>query len=305
MTIWRPVLLFATACLMWGQRADFSSIVDLVTVFATVHDRDGVIAKNLKRDDFVLKEDGVEQTIRYFSRESDLPLTVGLLVDTSTSQAYVLEPERSASYKFLDQVLREDTDRAFVAHFDIQVEVSQNFTSSRKALAAALTELQVSRRISTLLYDAIRQCSENQMRPMQGRKAFILLSDGVDYRSRNSLETAIEYAQRADTIIYSILFADPVSPKHPVRSAIDAMVRGRGRRVMRRLAAETGGAFFEVSKDHSLEWIYAQIEAALRNQYNIGYTPLRPRVAGQYRKIRLTTKRPGLVVQARDGYYSK
>jgi VWFA-related protein len=301
----RLVLLVATACLLWPQEPDFSSNVDVVTVFATVHDRDGLIAKNLKRDDFVLREDGVAQTIRYFSRESDLPLTVGLLVDTSTSQAYVLEPERSASYKFLDQVLREDTDRAFVAHFDIQVEVSQNFTSSRKALAAALAELQVSRRISTLLYDAIRQCSENQMRPMQGRKAFILLSDGVDYRSKNSLETAIEYAQRADAIIYSILFADPLSPKHPVRSAIDAMVRGRGRRVMRRLAAETGGAFFEVSKDHSLEWIYSQIEDGLRNQYNIGYTPVRPPVRGQYRKIRLTTKQPDLVVQTRDGYYSK
>ncbi len=154
----------------------------------------------------MLREDGVVQTIRYFSRESDLPLTIGLLVDTSQSQAHVIEPERHASYEFLDQVLREDTDRAFVAHFDLHVEVLQDFTSSRKDLAAALAELHIPKRLSTLLYDAIRQCSETQMRGKQGRKAFILLSDGVDYRSKTSLETAIEYAQRADTIIYSILF---------------------------------------------------------------------------------------------------
>jgi VWFA-related protein len=109
-------------------------------VFATVRDKDGWIVKNLQRGDFLLEEDGVQQTIRYFTRESDLPLRIGLLVDTSQSQAHVLEPERQASYTFLDQVLREGKDEALVPHFEVHVEVLQSFTSSRKDLALALAE---------------------------------------------------------------------------------------------------------------------------------------------------------------------
>ena len=277
----------------------------MVTLLATVHDAHGLVVKTLGRDDFLLKEDGVPQTIRYFSRESDLPLAIGLLVDTSQSQLHVLEPERLASYTFLDQVLREDKDQAFIAHFDVQVEVLQNFTSSRKRLESALDQLKVPGRLSTLLYDAIRECSENLMKRKDGRKAFILLSDGVDYRSKTSLGTAIEYAQRANTILYAILFADPLRPYRPLRSAVLAMERDHGRKVMRRLAAETGGAYFEVTKDNPIEKIYAEIEDTLRNQYSIGYTPKRAGSGGEYRKIKLTATQPGLTVQTRDGYYSK
>lgn len=116
---------------------------------------------------------------------------------------------------------------------------------------------------------------------------------------------AIEYAQRADTIIYSILFAEPLRPYRPLRSTILARSRERGKRVMRRLAAETGGAYFEVTEDNPIERIYSRIEDALRNQYSIGYTPSRPGITGEYRKITLTTKQPGLVVSARYGYYWK
>jgi VWFA-related protein len=299
-----PTFLALAGCL-WAQEAKFSTGVDLVTLLATVRDSQGLLAKNLGRDDFVLEEDGVPQTIRYFARESDLPLTIGLLVDTSNSQLHVLEPERRASYTFLEQVIREDRDRAFVAHFDFRVEVLQGFSSSRKDLAAALGELKVPSRFGTLLYDAIRDCSENQTRMRMGRKAFILLSDGGDHRSKTSLGTAIEYAQRADTIIYSILFAEPPSPSRPFRSAVLAMDRPRGRKVMRRLAAETGGAFFEVTKEDPIEKIYAAIEETLRNQYSLGYTPEPKGASGRYHKIKLMAKRPGLVVQTREGYYSK
>jgi VWFA-related protein len=301
----RNFLLGAAAFRTFAQEPDFSTGVDVVTLLATVRDRDGLIAKNLTREDFLLLDDGAPQTIRYFSRESDLPLTVGLLVDTSQSQAHVLEPERSASFTFLDRVLREGIDQAFVAHFDVRVEVLQNFTSSRKNLESALSQLKVPEALSTLLYDAIRECSENQMRKKEGRKAFILLSDGADFRSKTTLPTAIEYAQRADTIIYSILFAEPLHAYRPVRSAVLAMSRDRGRKVMHRLAAETGGAFFEVTKSDPIENIYSRIEDALRNQYSIGYTPEPRAASGQYRKIKLTTKQAGLIVQTRDGYYSK
>jgi VWFA-related protein len=301
----RLTLLVPCACGLPAQEVKFSTGVDLVTLLASVRDAQGLLAKNLTGDDFVLQQDGVPQAIRYFSRESDLPLTIGLLVDTSNSQLHVLEPERRASYTFLDQVVREDRDEAFVAHFDVAVKVLQGFTSSRKDLAAALGELEVPSHFGTLLYDAIRDCSENQMRKRMGRKAFILLSDGGDHRSKTSLGTAIEYAQRADTIVYSILFAEPPSPSRPFRSAILSMDRARGRKVMRRLAAETGGAFFEVGKGQSIEKIYAQIEETLRNQYSLGFTPEPMSAAGQYHKIKLTAKRPGLIVQTRDGYYSK
>jgi VWFA-related protein len=298
-------LLLALATTVLAQDTSFSAKVDVVTLFATVRDANAQPAKNLTRDDFVLLEDGVPQTIRYFSRESDLPLTIGLLVDTSRSQIRVLEPERTASYKFLDQVLREGKDEAFVASFDIRVRMLQNFTSAREELAAALNRLKIPPIASTLLYTAIRNCSENQMHDRAARKAFILLSDGVDYHSRTSLETAIEYAQRADTIIYSILFAESGERSRHVRAAIRSGYEGRGRKAMRRLALETGGAFFEATADHPIEKIYSQIEETPRNQYSIGYTPERTPVKGQYRKIVVTTKQSGLIVQTRDGYYSK
>jgi VWFA-related protein len=300
----RTLLLVFAGCLC-AQEATFSTGVDLVTLLATVRDAQGLLAKDLSRDDFLLQEDGVPQTIRYFARESDLPLTIGILVDTSNSQLYVLEPERRASYTFLDQVLREGEDQAFVAHFDVRVEVLQGFTSGRKDLQSALGELKIPTHWGTLLYDAIQECSENRMRRRTGRKAFILLSDGVDHKSKTSLGTAIEYAQRADTIVYSILFAELPSPAHPLRSAVLALGRARGRKVMRRLAAETGGAFFEVTQAEPIEKIYSEIEETLRHQYSLGYTPETRGVNGKYHKIKLTVKRPGVTVQTRDGYYSK
>src|SRR5882724_9216111 len=162
------------------QVPTFSSDTKVVTLLASVRDRDGAVVKNLTREDFRLDEDGHRQTIRYFSRESDLPLVIGLLVDTSRSMQTVFEPERVASNRFLERVLREDRDLAAVVHFDVRVGVLQGFTSSREKLAQALDQLKIPARPSTLLYDAIRETSENLMRKQSGRKAFILLSDGMD-----------------------------------------------------------------------------------------------------------------------------
>jgi VWFA-related protein len=300
----RTLLLGSAASALWAQDAKFSTDVNVVTLFATVRDRDGRVAKDLTRDDFVLLENGKLQTIRYFSRESDLPLTIGLLVDTSRSQVDVLESERKASLLFLDRVLREGKDEAFVAHFDTEVRVVQGFTSSHQDLEAALHELEVPGRVATLLYEAIRQTSEDMMRQRMGRKAFILLSDGVSFLDKTSIGTAIEYAQRADTIIYSILFADPIRAYRPGRAAIHAVVSGHGKKVMQRLAQETGGAYFEISGKNTIESAYAEIEDALRNQYSLGYTPERTNSSGEFRKIKLTVKKPGLIVQTRDGYYA-
>jgi VWFA-related protein len=277
-----------------------------------VRNRDGGIVNDLNQDDFVLEEDGGPQTIRYFSRESNLPLTLCLLVDTSRSQLQVLRPERKASYAFLDHMLREG-DQAFVASFDIDVRMLQGLTNSRESLSAALDQLRIPKRPSTLLYDAIHQTSDDPMRKQKDRKAFILLSDGVDYHSKTTLGPAIEYAQRADTLIYSIWFHRKTSigmvaaagTGAPLIIGGDAIYLAKGKAAMKRLSGETGGRFFEVTKHQSIESIYSQIEEELRNQYSLGYTSDHQGNDKQYRKIKLTTKRPGLIVQTRAGYYPR
>lgn len=299
------VLLFAIAFNAGAQQVPtISTKVQVVSIFATVHDRDGRVVKNLTQNDFVLEEDGVPQKIDYFAKESDLPLTVGLLVDTSWSQREVLESERSASYTFLDQVLCQPKDQAFVVRFDMGVETLQGLTSVRSNLASALAGLSIPEHFGTLIFSAVKDSSENPMRKQQGRKAFILLTDGVAFRDPTGIGTAIEFAQRADTIIYSIRFSDPVTLYRPVRAAIRGPAKERGKEGLHRMAEETGGVSYEVTKSQSIEEIYVQIEDALRNQYSIGYTPSRQTSDGKYHKIKLTTKDHHLVVRARDGYYA-
>ena len=326
------------------QTPTFSSDVKVVNVLATVRDKHGQIVSNLTKDDFKLEEDGRPQTIRYFAKETDLPLTLGLLVDTSPSQRRVLEQERVASYAFLEHLMREDKDKAFVIHFDWEIELLQDLTSSRKKLNAALENLDNPkfeqsggpgspgsgghhRGGGTTLYDAVFLASDELMQKQQGRKALIILSDGVDTGSRLTLTRAIEAAQRANTLVYSILFSDkdaygngggfgghmggmgggmgrpggmgrggPVG--YPQQSHPD------GKKVMEQISRETGGRFFEVSKKQSIDQIYASIEEELRNQYSLGYSPDKADAASGYHKIHLTTTQKDLAVQARDGYYS-
>jgi VWFA-related protein len=320
--------LLPAGCLLRGDdQPTFSTGVKVVNVLATVRNKDKKIIRNLAKDDFRLEEDGRPQTIRYFAHESDLPLTLGLLVDTSMSQRRVLGQERTASYRFLSQVLREEKDKAFVIHFDRDVELLQDLTSSRKDLEAALALLEMpgpGRRGGmrrggggTSLYDSVLLASDELMRKQSGRKALIMLSDGVDNGSRISLASSIESAQRADTLVYSILFADPQGygggfgggrpgmgrrgggrrrPPTPAR-------RPDGKKILERLALETGGGFFEVSKKHPIEKIYTQLEEELRNQYSLAYTSDQAAAGPGFRKISVVTARKGLTVQTRSGYY--
>ena len=204
--------------------------VKVVTLPVTVRDKHGKIVRDLTKDDFTLQEDGRPQTIKYFSQETNLPLTLGLLVDTSRSQDNVLDSERNASRSFLDQMLVQPKDKAFLIHFDREVELLQDLTSSREKLQSALELLKTSsdREHSndpndpsnspsgsgshhgggTQLYDAVYLASNELMKKQQGRKAIIILSDGVDRGSKTYLESAIESAQRSDTVVYSIYFAD-------------------------------------------------------------------------------------------------
>jgi VWFA-related protein len=335
------VLLLPAARFLRAQQQDktFSVNVKVVNVYATVRDKQRQIVRDLTKDDFKLEEDDHPQTIRYFSKESDLPLTLGLLVDTSASQRRVIDQERSASYKFFDQVLREDKDVAFVIHFDREVELLQDITSSKKLLQSALSQLEVmpprqmQRRFSpdpwqsgggssggggTVLYDAILLASDEVMKKQSGRKALVVLSDGVDHGSKVTLADAIASAQRADTLVYSIYFeGEEGGGYYPGYGGRGMGRRGGmgiprrmptggldGKKILERVSKETGGAIFEVSNKQPLEKTFGEIQDELRNQYSLGYTPDKTDAAPGYRKIRVTVDQKGLVVQARDGYYA-
>jgi hypothetical protein len=198
----------------------------MVTLYATVRDKHGKIAPTLNKTDFTINEDGKPQTISYFAQETNLPLTLGLLVDTSMSQAKVLDSERDASYTFLDHMLREDKDKAFVIHFDREVELLQDVTGSKPKLQAGLQLLAIDQHNSnsdddnqgegrgrgyrgggTHLYDAVYLAAHDVMTTQKGRKAIFVLTDGVDHGSKETLEEAIEAAQRADTAVYAIYFS--------------------------------------------------------------------------------------------------
>ena len=333
--------------------ATFSTGVKVVNLFANVRNKSGAIVKDLTKDEFLLSEDDRSQVIRYFSQESDLPLTLGLLVDTSGSQRRLIDEERAASYRFFEQVLRPEKDVAFVIHFDFDTELLQDITPSRRLLEKALEELEAptgqrqqrgggggqqggqqvpfpfpggggrgrgrggrggqapngggrqQRGGGTVLYDAVMLASDELMKKQSGRKALIVLSDGVDTGSKVSLSTAVEAAQRADTLVYSILFEDPEM------YGGGGIILGRmgggggvdGKKVLQQLSRETGGRFFEVSKKHPLAKVYDEIDEDLRHQYSLGYSPDRTEASGAYHKIRLTTRQKGLIVQTREGYY--
>jgi VWFA-related protein len=282
----------------------FSTDVKVVDILATVRTKAGQIVNDLTKEDFSVAENGRPQVLKYFSRESDLPLTIGLMVDTSMSQAKVLKSERSASFEFVDQVLREGIDKVFVTQFDMTVLTRQELTSSRRALEESLpyvdtpskNELRAQRGGGTLLFDAVVKASREIMNGQRNRKAMIILSDGGDNGSEETLQSAIEAAQRADTLIFSILFAD---------SGFYGGYGGDGKNVMMRLAKETGGSFFEVSKKLSIDQIYGIIEQELRSQYNLGYVSDQPVRVSEFRKLQLAVDRKDLIVQARDRYWAQ
>jgi VWFA-related protein len=349
------LLIFVPGALLFGQQdaktqePKISVQSNIVTVSAIVRDKHGQIIADLTKNDFTLDEDGRPQSITYFARQNDLPLAVGLLVDTSLSQRRVLDQERSASSTFVDHTLREEKkDQAFLIHFDHEVELLEDFTSSRKKLEAALDTLETPQMqdtssgggggggrggggngggghhhgggAGTLLYDAVYLASNDMMSKLQGRKAVIILSDGVDHGSKESLGSAIESAQRANTIVYSILFKD--DEPYGSRGGYGGGGRGGmgggggrrypqqqeqrpdGKKILERISKETGGRLFEVTKKQTVDQIYGQIQQELRDQYILGYVPDKSPNSADYRKIHLATTKKDYIVQARDGYYA-
>ena len=292
----------------------FKARTDLVQTFFNVKDKKGGMISNLTKDDFQVFEDGKPQTIKYFAANSDLPLTLGILIDASGSQTRVLESEKEVGGIFLQDVIREK-DQAFVLSFDVNVDLLQDFTNSVRALKAALNRAKINMgggvytRIpgvgqgpiptsssprGTLLFDAVYLAGHDQLSQQVGRKAMILLTDGQDQGSQLRLRDAIEAAQKSDTICYVLLLAD--------RDIYGGSYYGAGD--MSKLAKETGGRMIEIgNRVDKLKDAFEQISRELRSQYSMSYTPTNAVHNGGFRKLEIRPKGE-YKIQARSGYFA-
>ena len=289
--------------------------VNVVQLFFNVKDKKGGLIPSLPKDEFEILEDSKPQTIKYFTAESNLPLTLGILIDSSGSQQRVLDMEKEIGGAFLSQILREK-DMAFVLGFDVNVDLLQDFTNSPRLLKAALNSAKIntgggsgagipgmgggpvptSNPRGTLLYDAVYLASHDELAQQVGRKAMILLTDGEDQGSQLKLKDAVEAAQKSDSIVYVLLCAD--------RGFYGGFgYSGEGE--MKKLTQETGGRVIDVgNKPEKLKQAFDQIALELRSQYNIGYTPSNSAQDGTFRKVEIHTKNKDYKIQARTGYYA-
>ena len=296
--------------------------VDLVNLLFTVKTKKGgQLVPNLEQNNFKIYEDGKEQKILHFSRETDLPLTLGLLIDISASQERLIDIEKQAASAFFSSVIRKK-DEAFLISFGKDTELLQDYTSSPRALSAALQDLrgdgqtpmigrgpipnvntgpvpQIGNAKGTLLFDAIYLASNEKLKSEVGRKAMILITDGDDQGSTYDRRSAIEAAQRADSIIYSIYYVDR---EFYMRYGMG--FGGGGEGDLRRMSDETGGHVFTVDKKHPLDEVFKEIQDEMRNQYSIAYEPSNPTRDGSFRHIEIKVDNPDYRVQARNGYYA-
>jgi VWFA-related protein len=343
-----------------------------VVLPVTVRDKKGALVTSLKISDFTLTEDGRPQSIKSFTRESNLPFRLGLLVDTSRSVSAAMEEERKAAGKFVDLMLPADPkaadakkDQAFLIHFDREVELLEDFTNSRDKLHHELDEMGPTRAArddsqgpetsgddrssgqtrvrhggGTQLYDAIWLASGDQlMLPKDGRKALIVFSDGVDRGSKETLNDAVDEADRANVAVYTIYFKGeqerPANAGYPGGGGRHGGMGGGGypgggggypgggggypggrrgggqtqpevdgRKIMEKIAARTGGRYFEAKGKDKLDEIYSQIAEELRGQYLLTYTPDVVDNEGGFHKIALKANKDDFVVVTREGYYA-
>lgn len=314
----RTLCLIAASCLAWSQPPPPPELptirvdVNVVNILCSVRDGKGRLVTDLSKDDFVVREEGKPQEIRYFSRQTDLPLTIGLLIDVSASQRNLLEIEKRTADQFFAKVLREK-DLAFLISFGPDAELVQDSTNSLRLLRRGLESLRIREDFSgvypgpvprttrprgTVLFDAVYLASVEKLWHEVGRKAIIVITDGVDVGSRVKLNEAVAEAQKADAIIYSIHYVDPRAYGFPAYGV------AAGESDLKKMSEETGGRLFKVDRKYPLERIFAEIEEEMRSQYAIGYVPQENLPPGVYRRVEVQTNRKGLKVQARKGYYT-
>ena len=285
-----------------AQGQVIKSQVNLVNVFATVRDKKKHIIPGLKQEDFRLLENDQEQKIAFFANERALPITMGLLIDTSPSEQNRLGAEQEAASRFLNQVLRKG-DEAMVLSFDLDVDLLSDFTDDRAQLQRAIHNARIggggpmvtpgtlpSGPDGTHFYDAVWVACGEKLATEAGRKALVIITDAEDFGSKVRLEEAIEAAERTNAVVHVLLVHDP----------------GYGWRpdVAHKMAEQTGGRVIEVSSEKHLQEAFDQIAEELRDQYTLGYYPSNGARDGTFRKIKVEATDRELKVLARRGYYA-
>lgn len=298
--------------------ATFKLQVNLVDLFFTVKDKNGNLVPHLNKSDCSVTEDKVAQTFKSFVAENNLPLTLGILLDTSGSQYRVLPLEQQAGSEFLSRVLRPK-DQAFLLSFDVNVDLLQDFTNSAHELARAMNKAQINTAggngaagipglgggtipvsgtpKGTLLYDAVYLSANDKLNQETGRKAMIILTDGEDQGSTTKINDAVAAAQRSNAIIYVILIADTGFYGN------FGMGYG-GYSAANKMAQETGGRVINVGNNgKKLDEAFEQIEEELRTQYVATYTPTNAKLDGTFRHIAVSCGKD-MKVQVRRGYFA-
>jgi VWFA-related protein len=286
--------------------------VNVVSVLASVRDKKGALIPNLTKDDFTVLEDGKPQPIKYFTKETDLPLTIGMLVDVSRSQENLIGIEQAAASQFFAQVLRKK-DLAFLIMFGEETELLQDYTGSSRLLTEGLRQLRVSGGVGgihpgpvptisqvrgTVLYDAIYLAADEKLKGEVGRKVIVVITDGDDHGSRLTRNQAIEAAQKADAVIYSVDYSDPRF------GSMFGIGSNPGEGELRKMSDETGGHVYKVDRKHTLDDVFKELQDEMRSQYSIGYTPTNDVKDGSYRKVEIRLANKDQKAQARKGYYA-
>jgi VWFA-related protein len=316
LTVFGLCLLATGAVVVLAQDEPIRVDVNLVNIFASVRAKNNALISNLEKSDFKIYEDGKEQEIKNFTRETDLPLTLGLLVDTSSSQERLIDTEQRAASQFFSKVIREK-DQAFLIQFGAEAELLQDLTNSTRLLQKGLQQLRLSvpvgglhpgpvptmqNQAGTILYDAVYLAANDELKREVGRKAIILITDGVDTGSKITRDKAIEAAQKGDVMIYSIFYQDRAA--YGGGFGTINLGGGGGEGELRRMSSETGGQVFHVDRSHSLDDIFRELQDEMRSQYAITYQPPNPKRDGTYHKIDIKLANKDYKPQARKGYYA-
>ena len=286
-----------------SQGPTLRSTVNLVNLFATVRDKNKRVVGDLKQDDFKVYEDNQEQKIAFFSKEVTMPITLGLLIDTSGSEQNRLGAEQEAASRFLERVMRKG-DEAMVISFDLDVDLLADFTDDRAQVERAINKARIgavsggvvtpgtipSNTGGTHFYDAVFLACNDKLVTEAGRKALVIITDAQDEGSRLKLEEAIEAAQRTDTVVHVLLVHDPGYSWRPD--------------VAKKLSDETGGRTIEVSSEKKLNEAFDQISEELRSQYTVGYYPTNTSKDGRFRKVKVETTNKDFRILTRKGYYA-
>jgi VWFA-related protein len=314
--LFRASLLIVLCALLVAQDAPptIKVDVDVVNILFNVRDKRSGLIGNLTKDDFTIFEDGKQQEIKYLNRETDLPLTIGLLIDVSASQMNLIEIEKNAADQFFNNVIRPK-DLAFLISFGADAELLQDYSSSPKLLRKGLEGLQVNSDVGglhpgpvptishprgTILYDAVYLAAHDQLKGQVGRKVLVLITDGEDQGSRYTIKQAVEAAQKADALIYSFFYVDRAFYRQN-----GGMIFGGGNAgALRQMSDDTGGHVFQIDRKMTLQNAFDELNSEMRSQYAIAYIPSNPAKDGSFRRIEIRTGNKDWKVQARKGYYA-